>query len=137
MKKYIIELTEEQLMLAARSIEDISRYASGQTELSNTHACLLSECDDHCEKRNEIEALLNKAKHIIYPGIGSYEYHGYTGESAPHKSQQEIIANSYQVYRTLIHFVAVANQWNNVYSSPTLPAGNIGQPKLIKVIDEP
>ena len=36
MKKYQVTLTEEQLMLIAKRVEDCYRFACGQTELYNT-----------------------------------------------------------------------------------------------------
>ena len=36
MKKYRIELSEEQMRLIADCLEDVSRFASGQWEMQNT-----------------------------------------------------------------------------------------------------
>ena len=133
MKKYVIEFTEDQLRIAINAIEDISRYAAGDTELWQTNSRLIFD-DPYCEKKHKVEDLLKQVKDVIYPDLPYNSNYGYTGHGAPHKEQQKLIADTYQVYRTLIHYVTVANNIDNVYSSPTLTVkDSVGQPKLIEV----
>lgn len=130
---YTVELTETQMHLIASCVEDIHRLAAGGAELYNTMLSLLAECDDQCEKRDAIEDLLKKVKRIVYPDLSPGARYSYHGKGAPHRSQQNFIANTYQIYRELYHFSAVANGYRDVYASETLPGGSIGRPRLVKV----
>lgn len=127
MKKYLIEFTEEQLMLLAKCTEDIHRFVAGDHELHNTLSSFPVEYEDEVEEKlKELQGLLN-------PRLSLCERYSYNGHNAPSKEQEMLIANTYQCYREIYHIVAEANNNKNVYSSSTLRAGNIGQPKLIEV----
>ncbi len=124
MKKYKIELTEEQMMLIASCIEDISRFASGQCEINHTIQEMLTNLpfDEQIKKRDEVEELLRQVKRILLPDLPDNASKGYNGT--------EFIGNTYQIYRSILHKLSVDNNWNNVYSSITLPSGNMGTIKI-------
>ena len=44
MKKYRIELSEDQMRLVANCLEDVSRFASGQWELRYTIEEMVEDC---------------------------------------------------------------------------------------------
>lgn len=124
MKKYRIELSEQQMRLIADCLEDISRFASGQWEMRYTVEEMLRGLpfDEQMKRRGEVEELLKKAKRILFPGLSDNASKGYNGS--------EFIGNTYQIYRTILYQLAKDNNWNNVYSSPALPSGNLGTIKI-------
>ena len=71
---------------------------------------------------NSIEELLKKAKRVLLPDYQDNASKGYNGS--------EFIGNTYQIYRTILHQLAKDNDWNNVYSSPSLPSGILGTIKI-------
>lgn len=124
MKKYKIELSEEQMHLVANCLEDISRFASGQWKMRYTIEEMLRGLpfDEQMKIRGEVEELLKKAKRVLLPELTDNESKGYNGS--------EFIGNTYQIYRTILHQLAKDNNWNDVYSSPALSSGNLG---IIKI----
>jgi len=124
MKKYIIELSEEQMRLIANCLEDVSRFASGQWEFRYTIEEMLKGLpfDEQMNKRNEVEELMKQSKRILLPELPDNASKGYNGT--------EFIGNTYQIYRTILHQIAVDNNWGNVYSSSALPSGNLGTIKI-------
>lgn len=124
MKKYKIELSEEQMRLISRCLEDVSRFASGQWEMRYTIEEMLMGLpfDEQMKRRSEVEELLKQAKRILLPDISDNASKGYNGS--------EFIGNTYQIYRTILHQLAKDNNWNNVYSSPALPSGSLGTVKI-------
>ncbi len=126
MKTYKIELSEEQMLLIARCLEDISRFASGQCKLEYTVGQMLREqpFEEQMEIRREAEEALQKAKYLLLPELPEHTSKSYNGS--------DFIGNTYQIYRTILHQLAVDNDWNNVYSYPALPSGNMGLIKIEK-----
>jgi len=124
MKKYRIELSEEQIMLIARCLEDVSRFASGQLEMRYTIEEIVKELpfDEQIERRKLAEEHLNQVKRVLLPEMPDNGSKGYNGN--------DFIGNTYQIYRTILHQIAIDYDWNNVYSSPALPSGNMG---IIKI----
>ena len=127
MKKYRIELTEEQMRLISNCLEDVSRFASGQWEMRYTIEEMLRglEFDEAMKRREEVEALLNKVKRILLPNLADNQSKSYNGS--------DFIGNTYQIYRTILHCIAVENNWDNVYSSPALESGTMGTVKIEKL----
>ena len=124
MKKYRIELSEQQMRLISDCLEDISRFASGQCELRYTIEEMLRGIpfEQQMKRRSEVEELLKQTKKILLPDLPDNASKGYNGT--------EFIGNTYQIYRTILHELAKDNDWNNVYSSPALPSGNLGAIKI-------
>jgi len=125
--KYKIELNEAQMRLIANCLEDISRFASGQMELHFTLEEMLRgiDFDIMIERRNNSEKLLRQTKKVLLPGLLDNASLGYNGS--------EFIGNTYQIYRTILHRLAIDNNWDNVYSSEALPSGNLGTIKIEKI----
>lgn len=124
MKKYRIELSEQQMRLIADCLEDVSRFASGQWEMRHTIEEMLRGLpfDEKMKRRGEVEELLKKAKRVLLPEFSDNASKGYNGS--------EYIGNTYQIYRTILHQLAKDNDWNNVYSSSALQSGNLGTIKI-------
>lgn len=124
MKKYKIELSEDQMRLVADCLEDISRFASGQWEMRYTIEAMTKNLpfDEQMKRRDEVEELFRKAKRVLLPDMVDNGSFGYNGT--------EFIGNTYQIYRTILHQLAVDNNWDNVYSSSALPSGTLGTVKI-------
>jgi hypothetical protein len=124
MKKYRIELSEEQMRLIASCLEDVSRLASGQWEMKYTIEEMVRGLpfDEQIERRDLAEEHLKQAKRVLLPDLPDNGSKGYNGT--------EFIGNTYQIYRTILHQLAMDYDWNNVYSSSALPSGNMGTIKI-------
>lgn len=127
MKKYRIELSEDQMRLVANCLEDVSRFASGQWELRYTIEKMLKGLpfDEQMERRDQVEELLKQTKRVLLPDFPDNASKGYNGS--------EFIGNVYQIYRTILYQLAKDNNWDNVYSSPALPSGTLGTVKIESV----
>lgn len=123
MKKYRIELSEQQMRLIADCLEDVSRFASGQWEMRYTVEEMLRGLpfDEQMKRRSEVEELLKQTKRVLLPDYSDNASKDYNGS--------EFIGNTYQIYRTILHQLAKDND-NNVYSSPALQSGNLGTIKI-------
>jgi hypothetical protein len=86
MKKYQIELNEEQLYLIAHCVEDIHRFMSGQTELSNCISCL--------EKYEDLRDKLEELQPLITPNLSHNASYGWSGGDCPNKHQRQIKTTS-------------------------------------------
>lgn len=126
-KRYTIELSEEQMGLIADCMDDVSRFASGQWQLRHTVEEILRDLpfDEQMKRRDEVEELLRQAKRVLLPDFVDNESYGY--------NSTEFIGNCYQISRTIMHRLAIDNNWNNVYSSPALPSGTMGTVKIEKL----
>ncbi|MBM3186030.1 MAG: hypothetical protein FJZ67_07000 [Bacteroidetes bacterium] len=124
MKKYKIELSEQQMRLVADCLEDVSRFSAGQCEMRYTIEEMLKGLpfDEQMKRRKEVENLLKQVKRVLLPDLEDNASKGYNGT--------DFIGNTYQIYRTILHQLAMDNDWNNVYSSPALESGNIGATKI-------
>lgn len=124
MKKYRIELTEEQMRLIASCLEDVSRLASGQWEMRYTIEEMVRDLpfDEQIKRRDLAEEYLKQAKRVLLPDLPDNGSKGYNGT--------EFIGNTYQIYRTILHQLAMDYDWDNVYSSEALPSGNMGKLKI-------
>lgn len=127
MNKYSIEVTEEQIRLIADCLEDVSRFAAGQCEMKWSIGEMLKDVpfDEKMEKRKGAEAVLKQAKRILLPELSTNENKGYDGT--------DFIGNTYQIYRTILHKLAIEHNWDNVYSSPPLKSGTMGTVKITKL----
>jgi hypothetical protein len=124
MKKYRIELLEEQMKLICYGLEDVSRFASGQCGLNFTIDQMLQglSFEEQMIRRNKTDELLKELKKTLLPKLYENESLSYNGS--------EFIGNTYQIYRTMMHQFAIDNNWDNVYSSPALASGNLGTIKI-------
>jgi hypothetical protein len=127
MKRYKIELSEEQMRLISSCLEDVSRFASGQWKMQHVVEEMLRGLpfDEKMKKRDGVEEHLKQIKRILLPELSDNASKGYDGS--------EFIGNTYQIYRTILHQLAKDNNWNNVYSSPSLPSGNLGSIKIEQI----
>lgn len=126
-KRYRLELSESQLKLIAHCLEDCSRFASGQLELSFT--------TDKLQNTREVRDGLKELYPKVVPEL--FAEHGNTGTSyswngmqAPSKEQEAFIAATYYLYREIYHYFAVRDvdaPWS-VYRSDTMRCRLSGAP---------
>jgi len=127
MKKYTLELSEEQLTLVARCLEDISRFASGQTELRYTTEEMVRGLghEESSIRLDAAQAYLRGVKTALLPELSANQYLNYRGT--------EFIGNVYQIYRTIRYKLNQDNNVQDVWSSPPLASGNLGRVKITTV----
>ncbi len=119
-RKYTITLNEEQLMLVSSCVEDIHRFLCGDTELRNATSVL--------EKRNEARHRLEWVKPFVTPELKLGRDYDWAGNGCPDEAQRRMIAQTYYLYREMLHKYMLANNYKNVYSSPTLTCEDSGEP---------
>ena len=130
--KWRIELTEHQLMLMAKCVEDCSRFISGQMELSNSTSCL-----KHCRHLGEE---LHTLQPFVTPELGRGASYGWNGGSCPNDHQRKFIAETYYLYREIYHQVTLNKakdkdmDWN-VYLGETLTCNESGEPIKVERIE--
>ena len=131
-KKWRIELTEHQLMLMAKCVEDCSRFISGQMKLSNSTSCL-----KHCRHLGEE---LHTLKPFVTPELGRGASYGWSGGSCPNDNQRKFIAETYYLYREIYHQVTLDKakdkdmDWN-VYLGETLTCKDSGEPIKVERVE--
>lgn len=127
MKKYKIELSEEQMKLVSFCLEDISRFASGQCNLTHTMNEMLSEIppEERMKRIEKVDKLLKEVKKVLLPELSDNGIKGF--------NDSEFIGNTYQIYRNILHKLAIDNDWDNVYSSIPLPSGNMGSISISEI----
>ena len=117
-KKWRIELTEHQLNLMARCIEDCHRFIGGQMELINSTSCLKHH-------RQELWEELGKLQHFVTPELGRGSSYGWNGGHCPNEDQRKFLAETYYLYREIYHQLTLEASkqkdmcWN-VYLGETL-----------------
>lgn len=135
---YKITLTREQLMLISRCVEDISRYAAGDMDLQHTTETLIDDMDrtESPGIRSFIAKNMISIRARLFPDLEDFEYIGYHGGSSDKINRKRLIGNTYQIYRSILHQLAIDENWNNVYSDITLPSGDMGTIKVERIDDE-
>jgi hypothetical protein len=124
MKKYRIELSEDQMSLVAQCLEDVSRFAAGQWAMENTVEAMVKGLPfkEQIDRRDEAEEYLKQAKRVLLPDMHDNASKGYNGS--------EFIGNLYQIYKSILYRLAIDYKWENVHSSPPLPSGTMGTVKI-------
>ena len=127
MKKYRIELSEDQMRLIALCLEDVSRFAAGQMEMKFTIEEMGQglSFDQQIQRRNHAEILLKEVKRVLLPELHEHENKGYNGT--------EFVGNVYQIYKSIWYRLAQDYNWNNVHSSEPLKSGSMGRIKIESV----
>lgn len=131
-RKWRIELNEHQLRLIANCVEDCHRFISGQTELSNSTACL--------EHYKALSEELNRLQPLVTPLLGRGASYGWDGGHCPNKEQRRFISETYYLYREIYHQMTIEDAkhkdmgWN-VYLGETLTCGESGEPIKVEMIE--
>lgn len=129
-KKYRLTLNEHQLRLISQCVEDCHRFAGGQVELEHT-TCFL---DNHLD----IQELLKGVYPLVVPELfrqyGINASYGWNGGSCPNEHQRKFLAETYYIYREILHQLTIRNDKDNwsVYNSSTLTCADSGEPIIIE-----
>ena len=131
-KKWRIELTEHQLMLLAKCVEDCHRFIGGQMELSNSTSCLTH----HLELSEE----LSKLQPLVTPRLGRGASYGWNGGSCPNEDQRKFLAETYYLYREIYHQITLDEAKYkdiglDVYLGETLTCDESGEPIKVERIE--
>lgn len=131
-KKWRIELTEHQLRLIANCVEDCHRFIAGQTELSNSTACL--------KHYLEISEELGKLQPLVTPLLEHGASYGWNGSSCPYKPQRKFIAETYYLYHEIYHQIVLEKAKHmdmscNVYLDETLTCSESGEPIKVERVE--
>ena len=126
-KFYRITLTEDQLNLVSRAVEDWHRFLCGQCEM--THATA------YAREVGKVRKLLNnEVKSLVVPELSHNESYDWSGIHCDNEFKRKDIAMSYMIYREILHYNAThdgeCKSWN-VYNSETLTCPEQGP--LIKI----
>ena len=130
--KWRIELTEHQLMLMAKCVEDCHRFIGGQMELSNSTACL-----EHCRTLREKLAGIQP---FVTPQLKRGASYGWDGRNCPNENQRKFLAETYYLYREIYHQLTLEDAkhkdigWN-VYLDDTLTCSESEEPIKVERID--
>jgi hypothetical protein len=130
-KRYRLEVSETQLRMIADCVEDCHRFMAGQTELQNCTAMLDNRNHLHDVLRKEAYPLVVPELYRKYGINASYDW---AGTHCPNEHQRKFIAQSYYLYREILHFFATSKGWDNVYSSATITCADSGEPIKIEEI---
>ena len=117
---YKITLTREQLMLISRCVEDISRFAAGDMDLQHTTETLIDDMDraESLGIRSFIAKNMISIRARLFPDLEDFEYIGYHGGSADRINRKRLIGNTYQIYRSILHQLAIDE--NLMWRGPTM-----------------
>lgn len=63
-------------------------------------------------------------------GISQYQDLDYNGNGAKDMRVKRFLGNTYAIYREILHRVAIDENHQNCYSSPTLQSGDLGPIKI-------
>ena len=125
-------------MLISQCVEDISRFAAGDMDLQHTTDTLIDDMD-RTESLGIRSFIVNNSRAIrrrLFPDLEDFEHIGYDGGSKDKINRKRLIGNTYQIYRSILHQLAIDVDWNNVYSDITLPSGDMGTIKVERIDDD-
>lgn len=131
-RKWLVEVTDEQLRLIADCLEDCSRFASGQCELWNTTNEL--PLDRQRDVRDTLRAHVTPLV-SPYGGGSSWGWDG-GGRHNPVGYHRRFIARTYALYREMRHRQTLADGIDNVYASPTLTCPDNGGLPIVRIKEE-
>ena len=130
--KWILELTEHQLQLIAKCVEDCHRFIAGQMGLSNSTVYLQHYC--------ELSEELDKLQPLVTPLLERGASYGWDGGSCPDDNQRKFIAETYYLYREIYHQLTLEAAkdkdmgWN-VYLGETLTCSESGEPIKVERVE--
>lgn len=127
-KRYTIEVTEHQLHLISQCVEDCHRFMAGDYELNH----MTSRLDRGRELLNELRNL----KPLITPSLPDpRSCYDWSGATCPNKHQRKFIAETYCIYREILHFLTLeTHNHESVYASSTLTCSESGPLPIIKPV---
>lgn len=106
-------------MLISQCVEDISRFAAGDMDLQHTTDTLIDDMD-RTESLGIRSFIVNNSRAIrrrLFPDLEDFEHIGYDGGSKDKINRKRLIGNTYQIYRSILHQLAIDEDWNNVITN--------------------
>ena len=73
-------------------------------------------------------------KPLVTPKLERNASYGWTGGSCPNERQRKLIAETYYLYRTMLHHLYKDAEYWNVYTSPALRCEDSGEVIEIKEV---
>lgn len=119
-RKWIIEVTEQQLVDIINCVEDAHRFIAGQMELH-----YITSYIEDIDNLLQLSDKLKELQPLVTPKLPYGSYYSWDGGECPDTPQRDFIARTYGIYRNLRHCVEKLrnnNDWS-VYKSPTLTCG--------------
>lgn len=118
-RKWIIEVTEQQLYDIIDDVEDIHRFLAGQTELHNVTS-FIEPWNMH-----ELQSKLRNLQPLVTPELDRGSSYDWAGTHCPNEGQREKIKQGYAIYRNLRHCIEKYRKSDNfnIYQSKTLTCG--------------
>lgn len=107
-------------------------------DLQHTTETLINDMD-RTETLGIRSFIVNNSRAIrrrLFPDLEDFEHIGYDGGSKDKINRKRLIGNTYQIYRSILHQLAIDEDWNNVYSDITLPSGDMGTIKVERIDDD-
>jgi hypothetical protein len=128
MKKFRVTLNEHQLRLISQCVEDCHRFMAGDLRMQNSTCCL--------KGYHKIGSRLNELKPLVTPTLQPNAHYDWAGNCCPDKNQRKFIAETYYIYREILHQLTDPNDTWNVYSGFTLRCEDSGEPIIIEEIKD-
>jgi hypothetical protein len=130
---YRIDLTKEQLLLIAQTLETCSRTICGQLTTpynkSLEHSIHIKNIsfDEKMKRRDKVDELMNQVKLVIHP-----EQHLGASYGINYDRESDLM---YEMYKTIRHRIELDNPSNsyNVFQSPPLQLTDIPFIKVKKI----
>lgn len=119
-RKWIIEVTEQQLYDIINDVEDIHRFLAGQTELDNAMTYI-----EPRKNRFELQDKLRNLQPLVTPELDCGSSYDWAGNHCPNEEQREKIKRGYAIFRNLRHCIEKYRKHDdrNVYQYETLTCG--------------
>lgn len=119
-RRWIIEVTERQLLDIIDDVEDIHRFLSGQMELDNATSCI-----EPISAAHELRDKLRELQPLVTPELGRNAFYDWAGHGCPNKAQKEKIQRGYATFRNLKHCIEKYRKHDawNIYQHETLTCG--------------
>ena len=105
-------------------------FAGGQVELENT-TCML---ENHLEVQDILKDTYPLVVPELYRQYGINASYGWNGGSCPNEHQRKFLAETYYIYREILHQLTIRNNkddWS-VYNGSTLRCADSGEPIIIE-----
>lgn len=106
-------------MLISQCVEDISRFAAGDMDLQHTTDTLINDMD-RTETLGIRSFIINNSRAIrrrLFPDLEDFEHIGYDGGSRDKINRKRLIGNTYQIYRSILHQLAIIPLCRRQYRS--------------------
>ena len=119
-RKWIIEVTEQQLCDIINDVEDIHRFLCGQMELFNATSYI-----DPFKNMHMLRDKLRELQPMVTPNLERGASFDWCGNGCLNKAQKAKIQRGYATYRNLLHCIEKYRNRDefSIYKDETLTCG--------------